>query len=187
MLINSFNHSKCSKKKFITQQRSRFVSKKKSLSSRVKIAKERKRFVELTRFLRDALRARIIKNSSINVTLIAMNTTKWTNENKKSWCHRSNNEFANSFRFFRWRRFWFLRRLNQNLEKNKWCLILKCLFAKQFKIKSKKKMTCKLTNYIFIKFAFSKSFSKSSSRSSWRFLKRFFSKFSRRFFSSALI
>jgi hypothetical protein len=37
-------------------------------------------------------------------------------------------------------------------------------------------MTCKLTNFVFIKLAFSKSFLKSSSRSSSRFLKRFFLK-----------
>jgi hypothetical protein len=36
-------------------------------------------------------------------------------------------------------------------------------------------MTCKLTNFVFIKFAFSRSFSRSSSRSSSRFSKRFFS------------
>ncbi len=137
MLTSSFNHSKCSKKRLITQQRSRFVSRKKSLSSRVKIAKKRKRFVELIYFLRDALRARIMKNSSINVTLIAMNMTKWISEDKKSLSHRSKNELASSFRFFRRRRFRFLRRSSQSLEKDEWCLILKCLFARQFKIKSR--------------------------------------------------
>jgi hypothetical protein len=139
MLTSLFNHSKCSKRKLITQQRSRFVSRIESLSSRVKIAKKRKRFVELIRFLRDALRAWIMTNSSISVTLIAMNMTKWTNENKKSWCHRSRNEFASFFRFFRWRHFQFFRRWSQNFEKNERCLILRCLFAKQFKIKSRKK------------------------------------------------
>jgi hypothetical protein len=139
MLTSSFNHSQCSKKKLITSQRSRFVSRKKSLSSRAKIAKKRKRFAELIRFSRDALFARIMKNSSINATLIVMNMTKWTSENKKSWCHRLKNELANSFRFFRRRRSRFFRRSNQNFEKNKWCLILKCLSAKQFKIKSRKK------------------------------------------------
>jgi hypothetical protein len=139
MLTNLFNHSKCSKKRFITSQRSKFVSRKKSLSSRAKIVKERKRFVKLTRFSRDAFCAQIMKNSSINVMLIAMNMTKWTSENKKSWYHQSKNEFANSLRFFRWCRFRFLRRSSQNFEKNEWCLILKCLFARQFKIKSKKK------------------------------------------------
>ncbi len=48
MLTNSFNHLKCSKKKLITSQRSRFVSREKSLSSRAKTAKERRRSVELT-------------------------------------------------------------------------------------------------------------------------------------------
>ncbi len=139
MLTSSFNHSKCSKKKLITQQRSRFVSKEKSSSSSAKIVKKWKRSAELIRRSRDASRARIMTNSSINMTLIAMSMTKWTNENKKSWCHRSKNELANSFRFFRRHRFRFLRRLNQNFEKNEWCLILRCLFAKQFKIKSKKK------------------------------------------------
>ncbi len=139
MLTSSFNHSKCSKKRFIRSQRLRFVSRKKSLSSRAKIAKKRKRSAELTRFSRDALCARIMKNSSINATLIVMNMTKWTNENKKSWCHRSKNEFASSFRLFRWRRSRFLRRSSQNFEKNEWCLILRCLSARQFKIKSRKK------------------------------------------------
>ncbi len=139
MLTSSFNYSKCSKKKLITQQRSRFVSKKKSSSSFAKIVKKRRRFAELIRRSRDALRARIMTNSSINVMLIVMNMTKWTSEDKKSWCHWSKNELANSFRFFRRRRFRFLDRLNQNFEKNEWCLILKCLFAKQFKIKSRKK------------------------------------------------
>jgi hypothetical protein len=139
MLTNSFNHLKCLKKKFITQQRSRFVSKEESLSSRVKIAKKRKWFVKLTRFLRDAFRARIMKNSSINVTLIAMNMTKWMNENRKSWCHRSKNKFASFFRFFHRRRSRFLRRSSQNHEKDEWCLILRRLSAKKFKIKSRKK------------------------------------------------
>jgi hypothetical protein len=139
MLTSLFKHSKCSKRKLITQQRSRFVSKKESSSSSAKIVKERKRSAELTRRSRDALRARIMINSSINVTLIAINMTKWTSENKKSWCHRSRNELVNFFRFFRRCRFWFLRRSNQNLEKNEWCLILRCLFARQFKIKSRKK------------------------------------------------
>jgi hypothetical protein len=139
MLTSSFNHSKRWKRKFITQQRSRFVSRKKSLSSRVKIAKERRRFIELTRFLRDVLRVQIMRSSSINVTLIAMNMTRWINENRKSWCHRSRNELASSFHFFRRRRFRFLRCSSQNFEKNEWCLILRCLFARQFKIKSKKK------------------------------------------------
>jgi hypothetical protein len=126
-------------KKRIMQQRLRFVSKEKSSSSRAKIVKERKRFVELIRRSRDALCARIMTNSSINVMLIVMNITKWMSGNKKSWCHRSRNEFASSFRFFRRRRFRFLRRSNQNFEKNEWCLTLKCLSAKQFKIKSRKK------------------------------------------------
>ncbi len=139
MLTSSFSHSKCSKKRLITQQRLRFVSRKESSSSSAKIVKKRKRFAELTRRSRDALRARIMTNSSINVMLIVMNMTKWTSENKKSWCHRSRNELANSFRFFRRRRFRFLRRSSQNLEKDEWCLILRCLFAKQFKIKSRKK------------------------------------------------
>jgi hypothetical protein len=139
MLTNSFNHLKCSKKRRIMQQRSRFVSKEKSSSSRAKIVKERKRFAELIRRSRDALRARIMTNSSINVMLIVMNMTRWTSENKKSWCHRSRNEFANSSRFFRRCRFRFLRRSSQNFEKDEWCLILKCLSARQFKIKSKKK------------------------------------------------
>ncbi len=139
MLTSSFNHSKCSKKRLITQQRSRFVSKEKSSSSRAKIAKKRKWFAELIHFSRNAFRAQIMKNSSINATLIVMNMTRWTNENKKSWCHRSKNEFANSFRFFRWCRFRFLRRSNQNFEKDKWSLILRCLFARQFKNKSRKK------------------------------------------------
>jgi hypothetical protein len=139
ILTSSFNHSKCSKKRLITSQRSRFVSREKSLSSRAKIVKERKRFAELIRFSRDTLRARIMRNSSISVMLIAMNMTKWMNENKKTWCHRSRNEFANSFRLFRRRRFRFFRRSSQSFEKNEWCLILKYLFAKQFKIKSKKK------------------------------------------------
>jgi hypothetical protein len=127
------------KKKLITSQRSRFVSKEESLSSRAKIVKKRRRFAELIRRSRDALCARIITNSSINATLIAMNMTKWTSENKKSWCYRLKSEFASSFHFFRRRRFRFSRRLNQNFEKNEWCLILRCLSAKQFKIKSKKK------------------------------------------------
>jgi hypothetical protein len=139
MFTSSFNHLKCSKKRFITSQRSRFVSKKESLSSRAKTAKERKRFAELTHSSRDALRARTMKNSSINVTLIVTSMTRWTSENRKSWCHRLKKELANFFRLFRRRRFRFLRRSNQNFEKNEWCLILKCLFAKQFKIKSKKK------------------------------------------------
>ncbi len=134
-----FNHSKCSKKRLITQQRSRFVSREESLLSRVKISKKRKRFVELTRFLRDALCTRIMKNSSINVTLIAINMTRWMSENRKSWCHRSKSELAIFFRFFRRRRFRFLRRSSQNFEKDEWCLILRCLFAKQIKIKSRKK------------------------------------------------
>jgi hypothetical protein len=124
MLTSSFNHSKCSKKRRIMSQRSRFVSKEKSSSSFAKIVKKRKRFVKLTRRSRDALRARIMINSSINVMLIVMNITKWTNENKKSWCHRSRSEFASSFRFFRRRRFRFLRRSSQNFEKDEWCLIL---------------------------------------------------------------
>jgi hypothetical protein len=139
MLTSSFNHSKCSEKRFITSQRSRFVSRKKSLSSRAKTAKKRKRFAELIHFSRDALCARIMKNSSINATLIVMSMTKWMSENRKSWCHRSKNEFANSSRLFRRRRFRFSCRSNQNFEKNEWCLILRCLFARQFKIKSKKK------------------------------------------------
>jgi hypothetical protein len=139
MLTSSFNHSKCSKERLITSQRSRFVSRGESLSSRAKIVKERKRFAELIRRSRDALRARIMTNSSINVMLIAMNMTKWTSENRKSWCHRSKSEFVNSFRFFRRRRFRFLRRSSQNFEKDEWCLILRCLFARQFKIKSRKK------------------------------------------------
>jgi hypothetical protein len=139
MLTNSFNHLKCSKKKLITWQRSRFVSREESLSSRAKTVKERKRSAELTRRSRDALRARIMTNSSINVMLIAMNMTKWMSKNKKSWCHRSKNEFASFFRFFRRRHFRFLRRSSQNFEKNEWCLILRCLFARQFKIKSRKK------------------------------------------------
>jgi hypothetical protein len=89
MLTSSFNHLKCSKKRLITSQRWKFVLKEKSLSSRAKIAKKRKRFVELTRRSRDALRARIMKNSSISTTLIVMSMTKWASENKKSWCHRS--------------------------------------------------------------------------------------------------
>jgi hypothetical protein len=124
MLTSLFNHSKCSKKKRIMSQRSRFVSKKNSSSSFAKIVKERKRFVKLTYRSRDALRARIMTNSSINVMLIVINMTKWMNENKKSWCHRSKNELANSFRFFRRRRSRFFRRSNQSLEKNEWCLIL---------------------------------------------------------------
>jgi hypothetical protein len=139
MLTNSFNHTKCLKKRFITSQRSRFVSREKSLSSNAKIVKERRRSAELTRRSRDALRARIMTNSSINVMLIAMNMTRWMNESRKSWCHRSKNEFASFFRFFRRRRFRFLRRSSQNFEKNEWCLILKCLSARQFKIKSRKK------------------------------------------------
>ncbi len=51
----------------------------------------------------------------------------------------------------------------------------------------KEKMTCKLTNFVFIKFAFLKSLLKSSSRFSSRLSKRFFSKFSKCFFSSAFI
>jgi hypothetical protein len=39
MLTSSFNHSKCSKKRLITQQRSRFVSKEESSSSSAKIVK----------------------------------------------------------------------------------------------------------------------------------------------------
>jgi hypothetical protein len=139
MLTSSFNHSKCSKKRLITSQRSRFVSREESLSSRAKIAKERRRFAELTRRSRDALCARIMKNSSISATLIVMSMTKWTSESKKSWCHRSRSEFASSSRLFRRRRFRFSRRSNQNFEKDEWCLILRCLFAKQFKIKSRKK------------------------------------------------
>jgi hypothetical protein len=139
MLTSSFNHLKCSKKRLITQQRSRFVSRKESSSSSAKTVKERKRFAELTRRSHDTLRARIMTNSLINVTLIAMNMTKWTSENKKSWCHQSKNELASSFHLFRRRRFRFFRRSSQNLETDEWCLILKCLFAKQFKIKSKKK------------------------------------------------
>jgi hypothetical protein len=124
MLTSSLNHSKCSKKKRIMSQRSRLMSKEKSSSSSAKIVKKRRRFAELIHRSRDALRARIMTNSSINVMLIVMNMTKWTNENRKSWCHRSKSELANSFRFFRRRRFRFLRRSNQNLEKNEWCLIL---------------------------------------------------------------
>jgi hypothetical protein len=139
MLTSSFNHSKCSKKRLITSQRSRFVSREESLSSRAKTAKERKRFAELTRFSRDALRAQTIKNSSISATLIVMSMTRWTSENRKSWCHRSKSELASSFRFFRRRRSRFLRRSSQSFEKNEWCLILRCLSAKQFKIKLKKK------------------------------------------------
>jgi hypothetical protein len=139
MLTSSFNHSKCSKKRLITQQRSRFVSKEESSSSSAKIVRERKRSAELTRRSRDALRARIMTNSSINVMLIVMNMMKWTSEDKKSWCHRSKSELASFFRLFRRRRSRFLRRSNQNLEKDEWCLILKCLFARQFKIKSRKK------------------------------------------------
>jgi hypothetical protein len=139
MLTSSFNHLKCSKKRFITSQRLRFVSKEESLSSRANTAKKRRRFAELIHRSRDAFRARIMKNSSISATLIVMNMTKWTSESKKSWCHRSRNEFASSFRFFRRRRFRFSRRLNQNLEKDEWCLILRCLFARQFKIKSRTK------------------------------------------------
>jgi hypothetical protein len=139
MLTNSFNHSKCSKKRLITQQRSRFVSREESSSSSAKIVKKRKRSAKLIHHSRDALRARIMTNSSINVMLIVMNMTKWTSENKKSWCHRSRSEFANSFYFFRRCRSRFLRRSNQSFEKDEWCLILKCLFAKQFKIKSRKK------------------------------------------------
>ncbi len=139
MLTSSFNHSKCSKKKLITSQRSRFVSKEESLSSRAKITKERKRSAELTRRSRDALRARIMRNSSINATLIVMNMTKWTSEDRKSWCHRSKNEFASFSRLFRRRRSRFFRRSNQSFEKDESCLILKCLFARQFKIKSRKK------------------------------------------------
>jgi hypothetical protein len=139
MLTSSFNHSKCSKKKFITQQRSKFVSREKSSLSSAKIVKKRKRFIELTRRSRDALRARIMTNTSINMMLIVMNITKWTNESKKSWCHRLKSEFASFFRLFRRCRFRFLRRSSQNFEKNEWCLILKCLSAKQFKIKSRKK------------------------------------------------
>jgi hypothetical protein len=41
-----------------------------------KIVKKRKRFAELIRRSRDAFRARIMTNSSINVTLIAINMTK---------------------------------------------------------------------------------------------------------------
>jgi hypothetical protein len=52
------------------------VSKEEFLSSRAKIAKERKRFAEMTRRSRDALRARIMKKSSINATLIVMSMTK---------------------------------------------------------------------------------------------------------------
>jgi hypothetical protein len=80
-----------------------------------------------------------MKNSSINVTLIAINMTRWMSENRKSWCHRSKSELAIFFRFFRRRRFRFLRRSSQNFEKDEWCLILRCLFAKQIKIKSRKK------------------------------------------------
>jgi hypothetical protein len=76
MLTSSFNHSKCSKKRLITQQRSRFMSKEESSSSSAKIVKKRKRFAELTHRSRDALRARIMTNSSINVMLIVMNMTK---------------------------------------------------------------------------------------------------------------
>jgi hypothetical protein len=76
MLTSSFNHSKCSKKKLITQQRLRFVLKEESSSSSAKIVKERKRFAELTHRSRDALRAQIMTNSSINVMLIAMSMTK---------------------------------------------------------------------------------------------------------------
>ncbi len=118
MLTSSFNHSKCSKKRLITSQRLRFVSRKESLSSRAKIVKEWRRFVELTRHLRDALRARIMTNLSISVMLIAMNITKWTSEDKKSWCHRSKNELASSSRFFRRRYSRFLRRSSQCLEKD---------------------------------------------------------------------
>jgi hypothetical protein len=124
MLTSSFNHLKCSKKRRIMSQRSRFVSKEESSSSCAKIAKERKRSAELIHRSRDAFRARIMINSSINVMLIVMNMTKWMNENKKSWCHRSKSEFANFSRFFRRRRSRFLRRSNQNFEKNEWCLIL---------------------------------------------------------------
>ncbi len=76
MLTSSFNHLKCSKKKRIMSQRLRFVSKEKSSSSFAKIVKKRKRFVELIRRSRDALRARIMTNLSINVMLIVMNMTK---------------------------------------------------------------------------------------------------------------
>jgi hypothetical protein len=112
MLTSSFNHSKCAKRRLITQQRSKFVSREESSSSSAKIVKERKRFVELIHRSRDAFRARIMTNSSINVMLIVMNMTKWTSEDKKSWCHRSKSELANSFRLSRWRRFRFLRRLS---------------------------------------------------------------------------
>ncbi len=124
MLMSSFNHLKCSKKRRIMSQRSRFVSRKKSSSSFAKIVKKRKWFAELIHRSRDAFRARIMTNSLINVMLIVMNMTKWTNENKKSWCHRSRNEFANFFHFFRRRRSRFLRRSSQNFEKDEWCLIL---------------------------------------------------------------
>jgi hypothetical protein len=80
-----------------------------------------------------------MRNSLISATLIVMSMTKWTSENKKSWCHRLKNEFASFFRFFRRRRSRFLRRSSQSLEKNEWCLILKCLSAKLFKIKWKEK------------------------------------------------
>jgi hypothetical protein len=124
MLTSSFNHSKCLKKKRIMSQRSRFVLKEESSSSFAKIVKKRKRFAELTRHSRDAFRARIMTNSSINVMLIVMNMTKWTNESRKLWFHRSKNELANFFHFFRRRCSRFLRRSSQNLEKNEWCLIL---------------------------------------------------------------
>jgi hypothetical protein len=83
-----------------------------------------------------------MKKSSINATLIVMSMTKWMSENKKSWCHQSKSELVSSFRFFRRRRSRFFRRSSQNLEKDEWCLILKCLFARQFKIKSRKKKWC---------------------------------------------
>jgi hypothetical protein len=141
MLTSSLNHSKCSKKRRIMSQRLRFVSREESSSSSAKTVKERKRFVELTRHSRDALRARIMTNSSINVMLIVMNMTKWTSENRKSWCHRSKNELANSSRFFsstslsisssfksKFRKRWMMFNLDS-----------RCLFARQFKIKSRKK------------------------------------------------
>jgi hypothetical protein len=124
MLTSSFSHSKCSKRRRIMSQRSRFVSRKESSSSSAKTVRERRRFAELTRRSRDALRARIMTNSSINVMLIVMNMTRWTSEDRKSWCHRSRSEFANSSRFFRRRRSRFLRRSNQSFEKDEWCLIL---------------------------------------------------------------
>jgi hypothetical protein len=141
MLTNLFNHSKCSKKRRIMSQRSRFVSKKKLSSSFAKTVKKRKRFVELTRRLRDALRARIMTNSSINVMLIVMNITKWTSESKKSWCHRSKSEFANFFSFFSLMSLSISSSFKSKFRK-KWVMFnldLKCLSAKQFKIKSRKK------------------------------------------------